>query len=93
MNRKQVIEFCRREIYPQVKIWIGIGGELTNVVELVSSWRRTHAYPQEMRADVRDGFLFINGDPVGRIAPKTPRVKYSAKAAYWEGRILERQGT
>ena len=37
------------------------------------------------------GFLFINNDPVGRIAPKLPKVAYSEEAAYWEGRILSRQ--
>ena len=90
-NRKEVIIFCNEQIFPNVKYWAGFKGELFDVVMLVHKFRRENGFPEEMKARVADGFLFINEKPVGRIAPKTPRVAYNPAAAYWEGRILARQ--
>ena len=61
------------------------------MIHIVEGWRRRSGYPQEVTARVEDGFLFLNDQPVERIAAKLPRVAYSAEAAYWEGRILARQ--
>ena len=92
-NRKAVIDFCNECIFPFVRIdqWTYRNGELWAVVEMVHKFRRENGFPEEMTARVDDGFLFINDIPVGRIAPKTPRVAYNPAAAYWEGRILARQ--
>lgn len=90
MNRKMIVDFCNREIFPQVRTFQK--GDLLETVKLVTDWRRKNGWPKEMTAKVDDGFLFINGSKVGRIAPKEPKAAFSAAAYYWEGRILERQG-
>jgi hypothetical protein len=47
-----------------------------------------------MNGAVLDGVLYINGEAIKRVAPKMPRkYSYSVEAAYWEGKILERQET
>ena len=38
-----------------------------------------------------DGVLYGNGKALRRVGSKAPRYEYSENAAYWEGRILERQ--
>ena len=92
-NRKEVINFCNEQIFPNVKNWLDFKGELWAVVEMVHKFRRENSFPEEMTARVDDGFLFINDLPVGRIAPRTPRVAYNHGEAYWENRILARQET
>ena len=91
MNRKQIIEFCNQNIFNQVNNQVSQFMNCAEVVKMVSKWRIGKLVSVQMVAKVDDGFLFINGDPVGRIAPKMPRVSYSASADYWEGRILARQ--
>lgn len=94
MNRKQMIEFCNKHIFPQVNHsqWSGFKGELMEVVKMVSDFRRKNGYPKEMLPVVKNGFLFINNNPVGRIAMKAPKAyKFSYGTAYWEEKILNRQ--
>ena len=91
MNRKQIIEFCNQNIFNQVNNQVSQFMNCAEVVKMVSKWRIGKLASVQMVAKVDDGFLFINGDPVGRIAPKMPRASYSASAEYWEGRILARQ--
>jgi hypothetical protein len=38
--------------------------------------------------NVVDGFLFIDGVPMGRIAPLSIKTNISEKAAYYEGRCI-----
>lgn len=91
-NRKEIINFCNKQVFPFVETWTGLSGELWEVVNMVHIFRRKNGYPEEMSAVVDDGFLFINDLPVGRIAPKSPTGIYdTAAAAYWENRILARQ--
>ena len=93
-NRKKIIDFCNKEIFPQVhrSAWTHIGNELMDVVKMVSDFRHTNGYPSDMSARVDDGFLFINSIPVGRIARKlNHQVHVTDKGAYYEGRILARQ--
>lgn len=92
-NRKKIIDFCNEQIFPNVKIWTGFKGEMMEVVQLVSKFRREHGFPENMTATVNDGFLYINNLPVGRIAPKAPKASWNAEAQYWEGCILARQET
>lgn len=41
-------------------------------------------------ANVNDGFLYINDIPVGRIAPRLPKMPFNEYSNYIEGRILAR---
>ena len=95
MNRKQIIDFCNTEIFPQVDVraWAGNKEELWYVVYVVEGFRRENGFPEEMTAMVDDGFLYLNGKPVERIARALNRPAYawSEGAEYWEGRILARQ--
>lgn len=88
MNRKQIIEFCNQNIFNQVNNQVSQFMDCAEVVKMVSKWRIGKLVNMEMIAKVDDGFLFINGEKVGRIAPKMPKVSYSVSADYWEGRIL-----
>ena len=95
-NRKKVVEFLEKEVFPQVEFnqWLNVPGELADIIKMVREYRMTSNYPKEMNADVKNGFLFINGDPVGRIALRKGAgrsANYSDKAYYYEGRILARQ--
>lgn len=90
MNRKDIINFCCDQIFPQVKGEPMFYLDCKETIKLVTNWRRKNNYPQTMKAIVNDGFLFINNIPVGRIAPKTPTI-FDEGAYYWEGRILARQ--
>lgn len=105
MNRKQVIDFCNKNIFPQVKFPASHYMDCFDVVKIVSRWRIGKQMNIEMVAKVVDGFLYINDNPLGRIAPKMATVNYrpsyngncwtktayNSSAAYWEGLILERQ--
>ncbi len=91
-NRKKIIDFCIEQIFPNVKTWTGFKGEMMEIVKMVSDFRRKNNFPENMTAKVNDGFLYINNISVGRIAPKMPRAyAYSARADYWEGRVLAQQ--
>ena len=98
MNRKETINFCNENIFPQVDImdWTGYNGELFNVVRMVEKWRIGKNINTEMTAKVLNGFLFINNEKVGRIAlphgTRTTRYKYNNYTACtdYEGMILAR---
>lgn len=93
-NRKKIIEFCNTEIFPKVnhRAWSYLNGELQDVVKMVIKFRRENGYPESMKAEVNDGFLNINGSPVGRIARKLNNAqRWIDGAEYWEGRILALQ--
>ena len=91
MTRKQIIEFCNKEVFPEVQHPMAQFMDMIEVIGMVTNWRRANGYPKTMHATVEDGFLWINENQVGRIAPKAPKLPYSETAAYWEGRILARQ--
>lgn len=90
MNRKELITFCNENIFTKCNN-IDLYG-MKDAVKFVSAWRKGKNANIKMNAEVRDGFLFINGDAVGRIAPRTPKVIVSEEACYYEGMILARQG-
>ena len=92
MNRKQIIQFCNENIFPQVNVRVAHYMDCIEVVKMVSRWRIGKLANIKMVAEVDDGFLIINGDAVGRIAPKMPRVTYNADAEHYENRILARAG-
>lgn len=89
MNRKAIIEFCNSHIFPQVDISAGMTVEdMRDTVKMVSRWRIGKPADIVMNPVVDDGFLIINGDPIGRIAPKMPQPAFSEEAYYWEGKCL-----
>lgn len=90
MNRKQIIDFCNKNIFTQIDSAVSQFLDCWEVVRMVSRWRIGKPVNVPMVARVDDGFLFMNDEPVGRIAPKAPRT-YNAGADYWEGCILARQ--
>lgn len=93
MDRKQVIEFCNNHIFPQVENQNGMTLDMMkDTVKMVSRWRIGKPADVVMIPTVIDGFLYINFDKVGRIAPKLPRVAFSEQAYITEGKILARQG-
>jgi len=72
MNRHDIIEFVRRDICPQISLGkVGATAffsfRFKDTVLMIESWRRHHNFPQHLTAKVEDGFLFINGEPAGRI--------------------------
>ena len=91
MNRKQLIDFVNKEITPQISAEAFWTFDIMNTCKVISRWRKGRPAAVTMAATVDDGFLYINGTPAGRIAARAPRVTVSSGAAYWEGRILEKQ--
>ena len=91
MTRKQIINFCNENIFNQVDITVAPYMDCFEVVKMVCKWRIGKSIYTPMVARVDDGFLFMNGEKVGRIAPKMPKVAYNPKACYREGMILARQ--
>lgn len=99
MDRKYMIEVLNSQILPQVNSrwsWSDMT-PARDIIKMIQGYRRqqidtgTARRGDTLTATVCDGFLYINGDPVGRIAPKDPRPAFNEMAYYWEGRILARQ--
>ena len=90
MNRKEIIAFANREIFPQVKVEMD-KADMIETIRLIGAWRMGKQIDVVMEPKVVDGFLFINGDPVGRIARKMPAPYYSERAYRLEGLILARE--
>ena len=93
-NRRKVIDFCREKIFPYVDIRQDM--DVIETIKTVIAWRRNAiksgliCMTEEMTATVDDGFLFICGHPVGRIASKMPTANFDETSYYVEGRILAR---
>lgn len=89
MTRKSIIEFCNSHIFPQINTNVGMTAEdMREAVKMVSRWRIGKPENVVMTPTVDNGFLFINGDPVGRIAPKMPQPEISEESYYLEGKCL-----
>lgn len=90
-SRKDIISFCNEEVFPLVK-----SGSLVvksiEAAKIVEKFRRENDFPKTMTPVISNGFLYINGKPAGRIGLMEPKVNYSHRAAYYEGRILSRCG-
>lgn len=90
MNRKQIIKYCNDNIFPLCD-WKALDySGMMEAVRLVSRARIGMKPGEAMTASVNDGFLFLNGKPAGRIAPKAPRIAFSERGYYYEGAILAR---
>ena len=91
MNRKELIAFANANVFPQVESnMLDIDG-MKEAIRLISKWRIGKPVNIKMNAKVNDGFLFMNGEPLGRIAAKVPKLNLGNESLYWEGRILARQ--
>lgn len=97
MDKKQRLMFVAEQIMPQVGNYAldPMTFSVREVEKLVARWRIGKPVDVVMVPRVENGFLFINGEPVGRIAPKWTHYTERAaeRADFWEGRILARQGT
>lgn len=96
MSKKDIIQFINTQVLPKKasKTWQAGDADGKELMTIVQSWRRKNGFPEEMTAEVANGFLFINGTPAGRIASAdTKAYKYSKKDVSLEGRILARQET
>ncbi len=89
MNRKDIFKLAEMAI-SQVSYTEGMMS-VKEIAKIIHDWRVKNNYPKNMIPEVVDGFLYLNNDPVTRIAARLPKVAYSENAAYWEGRILKKQ--
>ena len=93
MNRKEIVKFCNDNIFNQVICpQLMTRQDMIDTVKMVANWRIGKKSDIIMQPTVVNNFLFMNGEPVGRIAPAPPRVMYSKEADYWENRILAKCG-
>lgn len=88
MNRKMIIEFCNREIFPKCEAGSLDRAGMWDAVKMVQKWRVGKQNDVEMKPEVVNGFLFINGDPLGRIAIAPQKIGFTEEGTYYEGRIL-----
>lgn len=88
MNRKEKIDFINTAILPQMHYLQPLCVTPRELLTMIEKARVGRPIDQDMTARVDDGFLFINGAPAGRIAPRIPRVVVTEDAEYWEGRCL-----
>ena len=100
MNRKDIINFINNDILTQIDsgiTWRDMFVSGKDLIKLVSDYRRRQINAGKARIDdkytakVIDGYLYINNEPIARIAPKTPKVSFDEYSHYIEGRILARQ--
>ena len=96
MNRLETIDFINEKILPQWKdddfYWLHNGREvMKKLIKMIAKWRHGKNINIEMNPVVIDGVLYINGDCLGRFAPKAARPPFDERAYYIEGRILARQ--
>ncbi len=91
MNRKEMIQYVNENVLPQIDWRYTDKDTLWKAIRLIERYRIGKPINMEMVAKVDDGFLFINDEPLGRIAAKAPKLNLSNESLYWEGRILARQ--
>ena len=86
MNRKEMIRFINTEICPQIDFRLDI--DFGDCIKMIERYRIGKPINIKMEAIVNDGFLYINSEPLGRIAPKLPKVECSEWGYYLEGRCI-----
>ena len=85
MNRKEIIAFCNQHIFPKViEPWNMNRQDMLDTVKAVSKYRIGKPADLQMQAKVVNNFLYINDEPVTRIAPAPPKAVYSETAYYYE---------
>jgi hypothetical protein len=98
MNRREMYDWTQNVVATAEitdDYWRLAGKEMFwDILMAASKWRVGKHVNVAMNGAVLDGVLYINGEAIKRVAPKMPRkYSYSTEAAYWEGKILERQET
>jgi hypothetical protein len=91
MNRKEMIQFVNENVLPQIDWRYTDKDTPRKAIRLIERYRVGKPANIKMDAKVNDGFLFVNDEPLGRIAAKVPKLNLSNESLYWEGRILARQ--
>lgn len=96
MNRKAMIKFINNEVLPGAEIatweWQFGGREIFwEILKGIEKWRVGKPANIQMKGQIIDGVLYLNGEAVKRVSAKLRRVPYSSEAEHWENRILERQ--
>ena len=86
MDRREKIAFMNAEICPQVDFRVQI--DFKECIRLIERWRIGKPIDIKMNPFVDDGFLFMNGEPLGRIAAKMPKMVCSEWGYYLEGRCI-----
>lgn len=83
MNRKELIDFCNSEVFPLADF--DLYG-MRETIKLISKWRIGKAATIKMQPEVRNGSLFINGEFLGRVLPKTPQAfPFTEMSYHFEG--------
>lgn len=90
MDRKEKIEFINTNILPQIDFMNPCTAKdiVAESIKLIERWRIGKPIDIEMNAMVDDGVLYINYEPLGRIAAKTPKIEVSEWGYYLEGRCI-----
>ena len=68
MDRREKIRFMNAEICPKVDFRVQI--DFKECIRLIERWRIGKPIDVKMNPFVDDGFLYMNGEPLGRIAAK-----------------------
>lgn len=92
MNRKQLLEFIRREICPKLHIKQEL--DIATTIKVLEHFRTdNHIKVNEpMTATINEyGHLFINGIHAGQISNKIPYPEFDEQSYYIESLILARQ--
>ena len=90
MDRREKIRFIRENIFPQIDFRnpTHLKDIMADSVRLIERWRIGKPIDIEMNAIVDDGVLYMNGDLLGRIAAKMPKMVCSEWGYYMEGRCI-----
>ena len=67
------VDFCNVKIFPQIKMLAIFHTNLREVLHIVERFYGGNIVPDSAEAFVDDGFLFLDGEKIGRIAPRLPR--------------------
>lgn len=91
MTRRDIINWVKVNVYPQLNFMEE--HDFHNIARMVADYRVGKSSTSEMTANVVNGFLFINSEPVGRIESYTnPAMNFDEISYYAEQHILARQG-
>lgn len=90
MDRREKIRFIRENILPQIDFMNPVPAKdiVVESVKLIERWRIGKPIDIKMNAMVDNGVLYMNGEPLGRIAAKMPTLPFSEWGYYLEGRCI-----
>lgn len=91
MNRKEVINYIKSEVFPLFDLSQEI--DMNAAIKVISKFRVENNIKvnEPMKAEVNEyGHLFINGIHAGQITNKIPRANFSEYSYIIENKILSR---